>query len=153
MPSSAAGPRRSWLRARSDPPLRVFAAAERAARGPGRWGWPWGESGRGRGCPQDPSPGASWQSASTSVKVAVPVAWAGNLTCVGRVEWGGGILQGRPWSSNPPALLARSGAWAPRCRATCREPCETTAAEAGPVCPEGPSGRRAREDAPALGQE
>lgn len=59
MPSSAAGPRRSWLRARSDPPLRVFTAAERAARGPGRRSWPWGETGQGRGRPQDPFPGRS----------------------------------------------------------------------------------------------
>lgn len=56
MPSSAAGPRRSWLRARSDPPLQVFAAAERAARGPGRRDLPWGESWRGRGTPRAPLP-------------------------------------------------------------------------------------------------
>ena len=65
--------------------------------------------GEGGGAPRTPLPARAGQSASTSVKVAVPVAWAGNLTCAGRVEWGGGILQGRPWSSNPPALPALWG--------------------------------------------
>lgn len=89
MPSSAAGPRRSWLRARSDPPLRVFAAAERAARGPRRRGWSRLETGLGRGRPLDPSPGRGPRCPPRPLfGVAVPVAWAGNLTCAGRVEGG-----------------------------------------------------------------
>lgn len=89
MPSSAAGPRRSWLRARSDPPLRVFAAAERAARGPRRRGWSWGETGLGRGRPQNPlSRPRAALSASTSSLGRCLRAWAGNLTCAGRVEGG-----------------------------------------------------------------